>query len=527
MPVRAISGALSKSGRQRIGNVTKVRGYSVPAPVGGLNARDSLDAMKETDAIQMDNWYPAPSYCEVRRGHSEHATGLTDPVETLMSWRGLSSAKLFAAADDSIFDVTGGGAVGAAAVTSLTNARWQHVLYSTSAATYLYIVNGADAPRHYNGSAWASPSLTGSGLTVANLIHVHAFKRRLFFVEKGTLNAWYLPVDSIAGTLTKIDLGPHCLRGGYLMAMGTLTLDGGDGVDDLAVFVTSQGEVLIFSGTDPSSANSWQISGRYEIGVPIGRRCLLKWGGDLIILTVDGFQLMSRYIISNRDDRSASLSDKIEHAVGEVARTYQSNFGWQAIHYPKGSWLLFNVPQSTSGSDAFQYVMNPTTGAWCRFTGMDANCWEIHEDSLYFGGDTAVYKADDGLSDNGDNIQTVVRPAFSYFGARGARKKFNMVRPVLATDGAVNVAVRVNVDFEDKDPTTTSSFTPSDGGTWDVALWDVTPWATTETISKRWLTTFGLGDNATLKMVADLKNGTLKWLSTDWKVEPVGGPGYI
>lgn len=526
MPVRAVSGALSKSGRQRLGNVSKVRGYSMPAPVGGLNARDSLDAMKETDAIQMDNWYPAPSYCEVRRGHSGHVTGIGDPVETLMSWQGLSSSKLFAAAGDGIYDVTAAGAVGSADVSSLSNARWQHVLYSTSAATYLYIVNGEDAPRHYSGS-WATPSLTGSGLTVSDLIHVHAFKRRLFFVENGTLNAWYLDVDAIAGTLTKIDLGPHCLRGGYLMAMGTLTIDGGSGVDDLAVFVTSQGEVLIFSGTDPSSINTWQISGRYEIGVPIGRRCLLKWGGDLIIQTVDGFQLLSRYIISNRNDRSASLSDKIEFVIGNLARDYKSYFGWQAIHYPKGPWLLFNVPVSSSVGSAVQYVMNPTTGAWCRFTGMDANCWEVHDDNLYFGGATAVYKADDGLSDNGENIETTVKPAFSYFGGRGARKKFNMVRPVLATNGAVSVAARVNVDFEDRDPTTTSSFTPTDGAQWDVAIWDVAEWATSETISKRWLTVFGLGDSATIKMQANLKNGTLKWLSTDWKVEPVGGPGYI
>src|SRR5688572_13750123 len=122
MPVRAISGAISKSGRARIGNATKVQGVAVPAPVGGWNARDGLDGMKPTDAIVLDNWYPDETVCRVRKGFDGHVTGFGNKVETLMSWRGLSSSKLFAAAGTAIYDATSAGAVGAAAVSGLTNA---------------------------------------------------------------------------------------------------------------------------------------------------------------------------------------------------------------------------------------------------------------------------------------------------------------------------------------------------------------------------------------------------------------------
>jgi hypothetical protein len=46
------------------------RGYrakaaSVPAPVGGLNSRDSIDAMPPTDALIMSNFFPT-----VEKGHA-------------------------------------------------------------------------------------------------------------------------------------------------------------------------------------------------------------------------------------------------------------------------------------------------------------------------------------------------------------------------------------------------------------------------------------------------------------------------
>lgn len=528
MPVRAISGALNQRATQRIGNTTKVQGRAIPAPVGGWNARESLDHMPETDAIQLDNWYPQESYCEVRRGYADHVTGFASKIESLMSWRGLSSSKLFAAAGTAIYDATSAGAVGAAVVSTTGNARWQHVMYSTSAANYLYCVNGGTDPRHYNGTAWATPSLTGSGLTNANLIHIHAFKKRLFFIEKDTLYVWYLPTDAVAGTLTKIDLGPHCLRGGYLMAMGSLTFDAGDGVDDAAVFVTSEGEVLVFQGTDPNSVSTWQLAGRYEIGAPIGRRCMIKYGGDLLIITDDGFHLLSRYILSGRaGTKSTALSDKISHAVHEAVDDYRTNYGWQPIFYPKGQQLLVNVPTSASGNAADQYVMNPATGAWCRFTNQNANCWEIHDDNLYFGGSTIVYRADFGTNDDGADVPAVVKPAFSYFGARGLRKKFNMIRPIFLIDGAVDIALRVNVDFEDTDPAATSTFVADSGSAWDEGSWDTAVWGTGEYVSKKWLTVFGLGECATIKMETNVNSGSIKWPSTDWKWEPVMSSGYL
>src|SRR4051812_20348795 len=116
---------------------------SFPAPVGGLNARDPLANMPPTDAVIMENWFPRPSWVEIRQGWSNWATGLPSQVQTLMRYAPLSgSNKLFAAAGTSFYDATATGAIGAAVVTGLSNAQWQYTNIITPGGSFLWAVNG-------------------------------------------------------------------------------------------------------------------------------------------------------------------------------------------------------------------------------------------------------------------------------------------------------------------------------------------------------------------------------------------------
>ena len=39
----------------------KAKTASIPSPIGGWNARDSLANMAATDAVTMNNWFPTPT----------------------------------------------------------------------------------------------------------------------------------------------------------------------------------------------------------------------------------------------------------------------------------------------------------------------------------------------------------------------------------------------------------------------------------------------------------------------------------
>ena len=516
MPIRAVA----TRGRRVIPlAVTRNRGDSIPAPVGGWNARDSLADMAEADATILDNWFPRTSDVKVRAGSANHVTGITGVVESVMSWTGPSASKLFGAAGASVYNVTAAGAVGAADFTGMTSARWQHVNFGTSAGAFLYLVNGFDAPRYYDGSSWTVPVITGAGLTASNLVNLAIHKRRLFFCENNKLGFWYFPVETISGAISYFDLAPLCSLGGYLVAIGSWTRDGGAGMDDFAVFITSNGEAIVYQGTNPADVAAWALVGVFRLGPPIGRRCFVKLGADLIVITQDGFAPLSLFLASGRSSQRAAVSDKIRGAVNEAITNNRSKFGWQPIVYPRGNMILFNIPM-VENVEAHQYVSNTTTGAWCRFKGWNSSCWELLNDDIYFGTSGKVMKADTGLSDAGADISTDAQTAFSYLGHRGQLKKFNMARPLLATDGNINVALEAMVEYETHVPTATPTFTAPTGTSWDEGVWDVAPWSDFEQLVKNWQTIGGLGYAVALRMRTVSNGGNLRWFSNDVLWEP-------
>ncbi len=496
---------------------------TLPAPVEGWDTREALADMPEKRAVILDNWFPSTDKVNIRPGYSSHVTGIGASVETLMEYVPLTgTSKLFAAADDSIYDVTSAGAVGAAEVSSLSNARWQYVNFGTAGGQFLLCVNGADDPLNYNGSAWAtSPAITGP--TAANLVWINAHQRRLWFGERDSLTAWYLPVNTLGGAAASFSLAGIATRGGYIMGMGTWSRDGGDGLDDVAAFVTSEGECIVYQGTDPASASTWSLVGRFDIGKPIGRRFSIKAGADLLLLTESGVVALADVLSLDRSQTErVAITSQINRAFNEYVRSYGALFGWQPVIYPRRTMLLFNVPTSSNAAD--QIVFNTITRAPCRFTGVPAVCWSLSGNDLYFGSSNGtVYKFDGGAtSDAGTNINTDALQAFSYFGAPGQSKAFKRARPIFEANTSPAIAVELNVDFRIVPPSSVPTTLSNNAGIWDTALWDAGLWGGDADIYDGWLGVRGMGRAAALRMRTASTALTSGWIATDFTYVPGG-----
>lgn len=496
---------------------------SLPSPVGGWNARDPLALMDESDAVILENWFPRAGDVVQRNGYTVHSTGLPSSVETLMAYNGPVTQKLFGISNGGIYDITSSGAVGAAAVSSLSNSKWQYVNFSTAGGNYMYLVNGTDSPRLYDGSTFtaitgvSTPAITG--VTTTGLIHVNSFKRRLWFVEKDTLNIWYLPVDSVGGAASKLSFASIARNGGYLMAMATWTIDAGEGADDYAVFITSEGEYIVYKGTDPDDPGAWGLIGVWKLGVPIGRRCFKKVGGDVLIITKDGLIPLSKALISDRVDPRIALTDKIQQAMSVAAVQYGANFGWEVCFFPPANMILLNVPVGSNSQE--QYVMNNITGSWCKFTDWLANCFEVFQDELYFGGSTVVLQAWNGLNDNGNDITTDALQAFNYFGDRARTKHWKMMRPILSVSGTPEIQIGINTDFSRIADFSTPSFSPNNIFTWDVDEWDSDfVWGGANSIVLTdWQTISGIGYNAAPRLSSVSQGIEVAWVATDFVYE--------
>lgn len=144
-----------------------------------------------------------------------------------------------------------------------------------------------------------------------------------------------------------------------------------------------------------------------------------------------------------------------------------------------------------------------TTRAPCRFTGMNAACWAVYNEELYFGSVTGgtVGKADTGADDNGMNISGDVKPAFNYFGSPDRQKLFKMARPIFSADGDFQAAFDMNVDFEDAVPTATPTFTDPDAALWNNFNWNEANWGGSDGfIAKDWQSITGLGYSGALRI---------------------------
>lgn len=438
------------------------RSNSLAAPVKGWDAQSPIAAMKAGNAVVLDNWTPQPGYVELRKGYREQSVGLSDPSETGIVWRGGGPGmdQLFQVSGGDIYDAsTLGGVPGAPVYSGLSNSRVQYTNFSNDGGFWVLGFNGADTPIKYDGVTWTTNPITGSSGSIVldddDLVDVMIHKRRVFLMEKDTLRVWFLAVNAITGTAQLLDLGPICSEGGSLVCFGSWSLDGGQGQDDVAVFVTNQGQAVVYQGTDPASADDWALIGVFDIGLPLGRRSLLKYGGDLAFLTTAGILLASQALSLDRaEENRVALTAKIQNAFAQATQDYGDLFGWEGTLYPKGSLAIYNVPTSELETSV-QFVQNLQTGAWCRWTMMNANWWAVSNDLLYFGGVDGCYQADVGVTDNGMNMTADMVTNFDYYGHPGQQKLFTLVRPILRATSNVTPAVEMLMDFNIRTPIAT------------------------------------------------------------------------
>ncbi|WP_047236944.1 hypothetical protein [Chromobacterium subtsugae] len=496
-------------------------GVSVPAPVGGWNARDAIANMPANMACILINMFPTPSDVEIRPGFQNWATGLPGQVDSVFAYNGLA-ARLFAASSAGIYDVTNSGAVGAPAVAGQSSDRYVTAHMTTPGGTFLYAVNGLDYPQLYNGSSWQQVTATSSpisitGIPLNQISFVHTAKSRIWFVIGGT-QAAYLPVQSLGGAAQIFDVGPVFRNGGRLVAIGSWSATGGFGAQDLTVFVSSTGEVAIYQGTDPSQLTTWALVGVWQFGSPMGNRCLTRFGDDLLYLSKDGLTsfMQGRFFADVSDNKSA-LTDNIQWAISNATGSYPNNYGWQTIAYPTANALIVNVPVSQGQQQ--QYVQNTVTGAWCQFQGWNANAFEVFHDQLYFGGAGIVAQAWKGWSDNGAAIQAEALPAFSNFGQPATLKNWTSAKPIFSSSGQPSFLMMLNIDYDTTPPIGMMSTAPITMAMWGSAIWGTSTWPYGQTIINNWQSVTGMGYTAALHLKITTNGANVKWMATDFAFE--------
>jgi len=458
--------------------------FTFPAPIKGWVLNENLAGVSQGSARVLDNWICTTTGIRPRGGASKYAT-LPAACTSLMTYRAATS-KFFAATASGIYDITTPASpttVPSAAVSGRANGFYSSAMFGTAGGTFMYAVNGVDSPLLFDGATWtaitgaSTPAITG--VTTSNLINVWSFANRLFFVEKNSMTAWYLPVDSIGGAANSFSLAGVFTRGGTLLFGGKWSMDAGDGLDDKCVFVSSEGEVAIYQGTNPGSAADWSLAGVYFMPKPMGRNAYIQAGGDLLVATENGLIPVSASV--NTD--IGAIETK---AVSQPIAPYWQNrgksliqLGWEIIKAP-GSGIMVVSQPDTSGVTKTCLATNLITGAWSRFTGWDARCLGSYLGNGYFGAaDSCVYLMDAGGSDGGAIYTAAYLGQFEHMGVYGQTKTIRQMRAMFQTGTPINPQLLAKADYNEtlaSPPSSPANYTTDawDSGLWDTAIWDAT-----------------------------------------------------
>lgn len=455
------------------------RSSTLPAPVMGWNTRDPLDGMDPLFCLVSDNWFPEERALTIRKGYTEHiASGMDGiAVESLMEHvSATGTRKMIAAANGKVYDVS--TTTPSLLVSGYTNSRFQTVMMNN----ILLMFNGGNTPGQYNGSAVTNLTYTGIA-DQTKLVQAATYRNSLYLIDTdGKL--WYGATLAVQGALTEFPVSYLFSRGGGAYACGTWTRDNGAYFSELFVVVSTEGEVLVYAGSNPDE-DDWTLIGHVFLSKPLSRRCLRNVGTELEILTQTGVVSLSQALVEQRNTAASSLSDVISPSFTSAAKLYRTNFGWEIAEFPLGKMMLYNVPVSTT--ETFQFVRNAITGAWSRFTGINAISWCCFNDELYFGtSDGRVMKFGTVSADNGTYIRSKLKFAFNYLMDREHVKHVKMVRPILVATAPVSFDLGVDADFDDKAATGTIQTEGTTGDAWDDATWDLSDWADDESVVSNW-----------------------------------------
>jgi hypothetical protein len=483
----------------------KHQAITIPAPAAGLTDSDNLAFMKPGTAVLLDNWVPTLRGVQLRGGFIRHCdlhaldaevppvpSPLRKPIISAFEYIDAASRRIFAAQQDKLFDVTSATPIlvkdaqssGNYVASQMANASGDHMLVANEAGDYLM---------HFDGLTWTTfdasqitaptppaPATPPTCTTGHNLTYVCKYRNRFFFIEGGTMNAWYLGIDSHQGALNLIPLAGAAARGGKLLFIAVWSGDTGDGVDDKLVFCTNLGELIVFTGSNPADPANWRQEGRFQIPVPMGMNAHINLGGDLLVATLDGIVPMSGAISKDAGQLDFAM---ISHAIRGMWRREALSkrfFPWTMKRWDEAGIMAVTWPGGNIGN-RYCAVVNTATGAWCRFMGYDATCFMQLSYDLFFGTqDGIVMQCERTGYDDGKPYVCTMIGGWGMFGQQAQTKTWSQARAqfvarpgepfvpqiTAVTDYVINLPAAPHAGHD------SGRADVWDQGLWDQMLWD-------------------------------------------------------
>lgn len=504
-----------------------LQGTTLPAPYSGLDVVSPIDNMDPTLALELVNVFPGAGAPTIRHGYqqldSATVTSQVQFMEELPAANGTS--QLVGASTTNLYSFTAAGVrTTISKVGGYTSGQWNAHIFANN----MYLCNGVDNAQVYTGSGTCSDITANPpvGTSIADFINVSSYRGRLYFVKKNTLQVFYhdtvnVPMTSGSPSLKTYDFTYVMRRGGHLLFTLTYTNQTASTSQDVFLAVSSEGEIVAFTGYSPDDTN-WSSAGasgtntviaHYYIGKPLGYRAFVYVNSDIWIITEQGVVSVSSLFQKGEIQVLDTMSRPVNPIITNAATSVGFSYLWGGFFWPNGRRVYIKIPESNTSVSFLVFSID--TGAWCQFklysTSDSVQSCLFNKLPFYGGTNGIIWQGETGEADQSvagisQAIAFTYRSAFSFFGARDTYKAFKDIRPLLKTKRGIGLSIDIDTNFKQGITNSAIVSAPSVYTPWG-SSWG-SPWSSeTEYIYDRYATK-GQGHSASIRCSGSIKNTT-------------------
>jgi hypothetical protein len=449
----------------------------ISAPLKGLSLSSKLIQGDPLTAIVLDNFVIEENQIRCRAGTVlRHADLAAKPIETMVPYYGFPS-KMAAATNGTLILLDG-----TLVHSGFTANDWSWTSFSNlSSIDYTVMVNGHDGVWSWDGTTMVKETVTAPAtetwITPDQFNIVMAYQNRLWFADTSNLAVYYLPIQTKAGAVALLPLNAVFKRGGTIRAMYTWTTEGGENLNDQLAIFSSNGELALYGGVDPTNPADFGLQGVFRFDAPMSKHSVVNYGGELYVLISTGLVPMSTLMRAESEQLGQADRNVYSDFYGTALR-HRDSPGWQVIHNPSSGRLICNTPQG--GINTYrQEVRFMPSAIWATWSALPSRCWGWMDARMFFGSDDGkIYEIHPSfLNDDGQPIKVDVMMTWSNYGTP-ASKHFKMVLPYTQSDGTPQPFVDLKVDYDMTEPSNQPDVTlSSEGAPWVTSSWDTADWA--------------------------------------------------
>jgi hypothetical protein len=498
--------------------------FSSPAPVLGVDSRQALAGSDTQTAIAIENMFARSFGLETRAGYTQYANLTPANGVTMMTYIDVSGAdksRFFVAASDSkVYDITTFTPDAAKPPEvldvpgQLTPGECYWLNFVTAAGNFLCVVfPGAGYYTYNDTTGWVNHPFGPApgeidGVDPDKLGFIYAWKNRIFFIETGTGTVHYLPVNTLTGHTDLFEFGPMFPHGGEMAYGGTWTVDSGSGLNDMMVVISSEGDLLLYEGTDPNDASTFNLNGRWYVGhVPDGRRFATPYGADMALISERGMLLMTDILRGTDTMPQNEAAARINQLLQPDVRASIHTRYWEIKMLTDVNILSINAP-TLKLNTGYIWALDMTAFGASKMTNFPFSTIEMFTGQSYAADSNGrIWKLWTGTKDGaidelrpGKEIEAYVQTAFVPLGEPFRWKRFILVRAGFRSLAPPAVKMALNGEWSFSQPLAAPTYVEQGASLWDNDDWNYGIWSGSTLTYKVWVGAQGMGHYGSVAM---------------------------